>query len=143
MNLVILKGNLTRDPQLSFTPNQVPVCDFGLAVNKKWTGQDGQKHEEVCFVDCRAFKRTAEVINEHFNKGKPILLNGELHFSQWEKEGRKYTKLRVTVRSFEFLGGNEQPQQQPQQSPQQQYQPAPQQDYAPPAQQGDPELIPF
>jgi single-strand DNA-binding protein len=143
MNLVILKGNLTRDPQLSFTPNQVPVCDFGLAVNKKWTGQDGQKREEVCFVDCRAFNRTAEVINEHFNKGKPILLNGELHFSQWEKEGRKHSKLRVTVRSFEFLGGNEQPQQQPQQSPQQQYQPAPQQDYAPPAQQGDPELIPF
>ena len=103
-NRVILAGNLTRDPKLSFTPAQVPVCDFGMAVNKKWKGADGQQREETCFVDCRAFKRTAEVINEHFAKGKPIFIEGALHFSSWEKEGKKHSKIRVTVRSFVFIG---------------------------------------
>ena len=130
MNLVILKGNLTRAPELTFTPAQVPVCDFGLAVNKKWTGQDGQKREEVCFVDCRAFKKTAETINQYIQKGNPILIQGELHFSSWEDKngGGKRSKLRVTVNRFEFINGQEQGQQAPQQAPQQQYQnPVPQQ----------------
>jgi single-strand DNA-binding protein len=122
MNFVILKGNLTRSPELSFTPNQVQVCDFGLAVNKKWKGQDGQQHEEVLFVDCRAFKRTAEAIGQYFDKGSPILIQGELHYSSWEKNGQKHSKIRVTVRSFEFMDSKRD--QQPQQAPQQQ---APQQ----------------
>ena len=110
-NKVILAGNMTRDPALSFTPAQKPVVDFGMAINRKWKGQDGQEQEETCFVDCRAFGRTSEVINQYFSKGKPILVEGRLHFSSWETDGRKNSKLRVTVESFEFLGGkNDAPQ---------------------------------
>ena len=132
-NKVILAGRITRDIQLSFTPNQSPVCDFGMAINKKWKGKDEQQHEEACFVDCRAFGRTAEVINEHFSKGKSILIEGELHYSSWEKDGKKHSKLRVTVYQFQFVGpkGEQAPQQ------------APQQQQAPAAQEVDPDLIPF
>jgi single-strand DNA-binding protein len=63
-NKVILLGNLTRDPQLSYLPSQTPVVDFGLATNRRWTGQDGQQREETCFVDCRAFGKPAETINK-------------------------------------------------------------------------------
>ena len=56
-NKVLLLGNLTRDPQLSYTPNQTAVVDFGVATNRRWTGQDGSQREETCFVDCRAFGR--------------------------------------------------------------------------------------
>ncbi len=107
LNRVILAGNLTRDPQLSYTPAQTPVVDFGMAINRNWTGQDGEKREETCFVDCRAFAKTAETINQYLSKGNPILLEGRLHFSSWEKDGRKHSKLRVTVDSFQFVGPRE------------------------------------
>jgi len=106
-NKVILAGNLTREPQLSYTPAQQPVVDFGLAINRNWTGKDGEKREETCFVDCRAFGRTAETINQYMAKGKPILLEGRLHFSSWEKDGRKHSKLRVTVDHFQFVPDGE------------------------------------
>ena len=80
-NKVILAGRITRDPQLSYTPAQVPVVDFGMAINRNWTGKDGEKREETCFVDCRAFAKTVETINQYMQKGKPILLEGKLHFS--------------------------------------------------------------
>jgi single-strand DNA-binding protein len=82
-NKVLLLGNLTRDPQLSYTPNQTAVVDFGLATNRRWTGQDGSQREETCFVDCRAFGRMAENINKFFSKGKPIFLEGRLTFDSW------------------------------------------------------------
>ena len=120
-NKVILAGYMTRDPQLSYTPSQTPVVDFGLAINRKWKGKDGQESEETCFVDCRAFGRTAEVINQYTSKGKPILVDGRLHFSSWEKDGQKHSKHRVTVENFQFLdsaqgGGAKPPQQAPQQA---------------------------
>jgi len=140
-NKVILAGNLTRDPQLSYTPTQTPVVDFGIAINRKYRGQDGQQREETCFVDCRAFARRAEVINQWFTKGKPILVEGRLHFSSWEKDGRKHSKLRVVVDTFEFMGsapggqgggqgGSYAPRQQAP-APQQQAPPPPQQQQAP------------
>jgi single-strand DNA-binding protein len=105
-NRVILLGNLTRDPQLSYTPSQTAVVDFGLATNRKWKGQDGSDREEVCFVDCRAFGKTAENINKFFKKGKPIFLEGRLSFDQWTaQDGTKKSKLRVTVDNFQFLPG--------------------------------------
>ena len=70
-NKVLLMGNLTRDPQLKYLPNQTPVVDFGMAINRRFKGADGQDRDEVCFVDCSAFARTAEVINQYFQKGKP------------------------------------------------------------------------
>ncbi|MBM4025455.1 MAG: single-stranded DNA-binding protein [Planctomycetes bacterium] len=105
-NKVLLMGNLTRDPQLSYTPNQTAVVDFGVATNRRWTGQDGSQREETCFVDCRAFGRTAENINKFFSKGKPILIEGRLTFESWTaQDGSKKSKHRITVESFHFLPG--------------------------------------
>ena len=105
-NKVILLGNLTRDPQLSYTPNQTAVVDFGLATNRKWKDQDGNSQEETCFVDCRAFRRSAENINKYCSKGRPLLVEGRLRFSSWEaQDGSKRSKLSVTVERFQFIGG--------------------------------------
>jgi single-strand DNA-binding protein len=99
-------GNLTRDPQLSYTPNQTAVVDFGIATNRKWTGQDGSQREETCFVDCRMFGKRAEVINKYCKKGNPLFIEGRLSFDSWEaQDGSKRSKLRVTVENFEFMGG--------------------------------------
>ena len=104
-NKVILLGNLTRDPQLSYTPNQTAVVEFGLATNRKWKGQDGQDRSETCFVDCKAFGRMAENINKYCSKGRPLLVDGRLTFSSWEaQDGSKRSKLRVTVENFQFIG---------------------------------------
>ena len=104
-NKVILLGNLTRDPQLSYTPNQTAVVNFGLAINRKWTGQDGQKHEETCFVDCTAFGKTGENINKYCKKGNPLFVEGRLNFSSWTaQDGTKRSKLKVVVDSFQFIG---------------------------------------
>jgi len=113
-NKVILAGNLTRDPQLSYLPSQTPVVDFGLAINRKWKGSDGQKNEDTCFVDCRAFGKQAELVNQYFTKGKPILVEGRLDFQSWEKDGQRHSKHRVTVERFSFTDApREQAQQRP------------------------------
>ena len=105
-NKVLLIGNLTRDPQLSYTPNQTAVVDFGLAVNRRWTGQDGQRREETCFVDCRAFGRLAENINKYLSKGRPLFVEGRLTFDSWTaQDGTRRSRHRVTVENFQFLGG--------------------------------------
>lgn len=103
-NQVILMGNLTREPSLAYTPNQTPVVEFGLAVNRKWTKQDGSQGEEVLFVECQCYGKRAEVINKHFEKGSPIFVQGRLKFEQWESGGTNHNKLRVVVESFEFVG---------------------------------------
>lgn len=105
-NKILLMGNLTRDPQLSYTPSQTAVVDFGLATNRKWTAQDGNQRDETCFVDCRAFGRMAENINKFFKKGRPIFVEGRLSFDQWTgQDGVKRSKHRVTVENFTFLPG--------------------------------------
>ena len=105
-NRVYLMGNLTRDPQLSYTPNQTAVVDFGIATNRKWTGQDGNQREETCFVDCRMFGKRAEVINKYCKRGNPLFVEGRLTFDSWEaQDGSKRSKLRVTVENFEFISG--------------------------------------
>ena len=105
-NRVILAGNLTRDPQLSYTPNDVAVCKFGMATNRKRRDRDGNMQEEVCYVDLTAFGRGGETINQYMTKGRPILVEGRLHFSRWtNKEGQNRSKLEVVVENFQFLGG--------------------------------------
>ena len=106
MNLVIIKGNLTRDPELRYTPNGTVVCDLGVAVNHKWTNGDGEKKEEVNFFDAQAWGKTAEVICEYFKKGKPILLQGRLKQDQWKDKatGENRYKIKVVVDRFEFCG---------------------------------------
>jgi single-strand DNA-binding protein len=105
LNKVFLIGNLTRDPELRYTPSGTAVASFGIAVNRTWTGQSGEKKEEVCFVDINMFGRRAEVINEYFSKGNPIFIEGRLQFNQWEtKEGQKRNTLRVVAENFQFIG---------------------------------------
>ncbi|MFQ6034348.1 MAG: single-stranded DNA-binding protein [Sedimentisphaerales bacterium] len=108
-NKVFLMGNLTRDPQLSYTPNQTAVVDFGLATNRRWTGQDGTQRQETCFVDCRAFGRQAENINKYLTKGRAVFVEGRLTFESWTaQDGTKRSKHRVTVERFQFLPGTAQ-----------------------------------
>ena len=105
LNKVMLIGNLTRDPQLSYLPSQTAVVDFGLAVNRKWTSKEGEKKEDTCFVDCTAFGRQAENINKYLTKGRPLFVEGRLTFNSWTaQDGTKRSKLKVTVESFQFLG---------------------------------------
>lgn len=107
-NKVMLMGYLTRDPQLSYTPNQTAIVDFGLATNRKWTAQDGSEREEVCFVDCTAFGRQAENINKYLNKGSPVFVEGRLAFDSWEaQDGTKRSKHKIAVQSVQFLGGKQ------------------------------------
>lgn len=107
-NRVILAGNLTRDPQLSYTPSNVPVCEMGMAINRKWRDRDGNSKEEVCYVDVVAYGRQADVINQYMKKGNSILIEGHLRYRQWtNKEGQNRSKLDVMVENFTFLGGGQ------------------------------------
>lgn len=104
-NKVILAGNLTRDPELKYTPKGTAVAAIGMAINRTWKGEDGQSKEEVTFVDVDAFGRTAEVIAQYLKKGRPILIEGRLKYDTWEdkQSGQKKSKLRVVCESFQFL----------------------------------------
>ncbi len=103
VNRVLMLGNLTRDPQLSYTPNQTAVADFGLAVNRKWQGQDGAKRESVCFIDVRAFGTTAENVNKYLHKGNLVFIEGHLDFEKWDQDGQPRSKHRLTVESVQFM----------------------------------------
>src|SRR5262245_9035760 len=109
LNKVMLMGNLTRDPQLKYLPNQTPVVEFGLAVNRRWKGPNGEDREETTFVDISAFGRTGEVINQYFTKGKPIFIEGRLKYDQWEDKqgGGKRSKITVVIENFQFVGGRD------------------------------------
>jgi len=105
-NRVFLIGNLTRNPQLRYTPSQQAVCDIGIAINRKWKGADGQMHEDVCFVDCTAWGRQAETIQKFVTKGQPLFVEGRLNYRTWDgPDGKKRSKLDVTILQFQFLGG--------------------------------------
>lgn len=104
LNKVLLMGNITRDPELKYMPNQTAVCDFGLAINRTWTGQDGVKKEETTFVDCSCFGKTAEILSKYKKKGDPLFVEGRLKLDQWEaQDGTKRSKMRVVVENFQFL----------------------------------------
>ncbi len=115
-NKVILMGNLTRDPQLSFLPSQTAVVEFGMAVNRKWTAKGGEKKEEVCFVDCTAFGKTAENINKYVKKGDPFFVEGRLQFDSWTaQDGSKRSKHKVCVENFQFLAASSKQESKPEQ----------------------------
>jgi single-strand DNA-binding protein len=110
LNKVLLMGNLTRDPEIKYTPKGTAIANFGIAVNRVFSsGEGGEKKEEVTFIDIEAWGRTAEVIGEYFKKGKPIFIEGRLKLDQWDDKqtGKKMSKLRVVADSFEFLGSRE------------------------------------
>jgi single-strand DNA-binding protein len=104
-NKVILAGNLTRDPELRYTPKGTAVAKIGLAINRTWKDDTGQQKEEVTFVDVDAFGRSAEVISQYLKKGRPILVEGRLKFDQWDDKqtNQKRSRLGVILESFQFL----------------------------------------
>jgi len=106
-NKVILIGNLTRDPQLTYLPSNTPVVELGMAVNRTFRRQDGERGEETCFVDLRMFGRRAEIINQYCHKGDPLMIEGRLHLDQWDDKqtGQKRSKMLVMIENFEFMGG--------------------------------------
>ncbi len=104
-NKVILIGNLTRDPELRYTPKGMAIAKIGLAVNRNWTSETGEKKEEVTFVDVDAFGKQAEVIGQYLKKGRPIMVEGRLKLDQWDDKqtGQKRSKLGVILESLSFL----------------------------------------
>ncbi len=104
-NKVILAGNLTRDPELRYTPKGTAIARLGLAVNRTWTSETGEKKEETTFVDVDAFGKQAEVIAQYFRKGRAILVEGRLRYDTWDDKqtGQKRSKLSVVLESFSFL----------------------------------------
>jgi single-strand DNA-binding protein len=105
-NKVILLGNLTRDPEVRYTPKGTAVADLGLAVNRSYTAENGEKREEVTFVDVTFWGRTAEVAGEYLKKGRPVFVEGRLQLDSWDdkQSGQKRTKLKVIGENMQMLG---------------------------------------
>lgn len=105
-NKVILLGNLTRDPEVRYTPKGTAVTDLGLAVNRTYTAENGEKREEVTFVDVTFWGRTAEVAGEYLKKGRPVFVEGRLQLDSWDdkQSGQKRTKLKVIGENMQMLG---------------------------------------
>lgn len=104
-NRVILAGNLTRDPELRYTPKGTAIARIGLAINRVYTTETGEKKEEVTFVDVEAWGRQAEVVAQYMKKGRPFLVEGRLKLDQWEDKNthQKQSKLKVVLESFSFI----------------------------------------
>lgn len=103
-NKIMLMGNLTRDPKLSSLPSNTSVVEFNLAVNRKFKKQNGEQGEETLFIDCNAFGRTAEVLNTHLSKGRPVFIEGRLKLDRWEdRQGNPRSKHTVLIENFQFI----------------------------------------
>src|SRR3979490_2172719 len=105
-NKVILLGNLTRDPEIRYTPKGSAVCDLGLAVNRVYTLERGEKREEVTCVDVVLWARLAEIAGEYLKKGRPVFIEGRLQLDTWDdkQSGQKRTKLRVVGEGLQLIG---------------------------------------
>ncbi len=106
LNKVMLIGNLTRDPELRHTPSGKVVSELGLAINRTWSNDQGQKQEETTFVDVSVWGRQAEVIQQYVTKGSPIYIEGRLQLDTWDDKttGQKRSKMRVVCENFQFIG---------------------------------------
>src|SRR2546430_3683077 len=106
-NKVILLGNLTRDPEVRYTPKGSAVCDLGVAINRQYTLDSGEKREEVTYVDVVLWARLAEIAGEYLKKGRPVFIEGRLQLDTWDdkQSGQKRSKLRVIGETMQLLGG--------------------------------------
>lgn len=104
-NKVLLMGNLTRDIELKYTPSNMAVAEIGLAVNHRFKTKEGEAKEEVTFVDCEAWGRTAEVMKQYLVKGRPVFVEGRLKLDQWQdkKDGTNRSKIKVVIENFQFI----------------------------------------
>jgi single-strand DNA-binding protein len=105
-NKVLLLGNLTRDPEVRYTPKGTAIANIGLAVNRSYTTDTGEVKEEVCFVDIEVWGRQAETAGQYLSKGRPVFVEGRLRFDQWDDKetGQKRSKLKVVGERIQFLG---------------------------------------
>jgi single-strand DNA-binding protein len=106
LNRVLLIGNLTRDPELRYTPKGTAVTDFGLAVSRIYSGEDGEKKEETTFVDVTLWARQAEIAGQYLKKGRPVFIEGRLQLDTWDDKqtGQKRSRLRVVGENLQLLG---------------------------------------
>ncbi len=104
-NKVLLMGNLTRDVEVRNLQNDMAVANFGLAVNRKFRTRDGENREEVTFVDCEAWGRTAETMGRYLSKGRPVFVEGRLKLDTWQDKdsGANRSKLKVVIDNFQFI----------------------------------------
>src|SRR5437763_1116723 len=105
-NKVILLGNLTRDPEIRYIPKGSEVCDLGIAVNRQYTLENGERREEVTYVDVVLWARLAEIAAEYLKKGRPVFIEGRLQLDTWDdkQSGQKRSKLRVIGENMQMLG---------------------------------------
>src|SRR5271155_4020817 len=107
LNKVLLMGNLTRDPEVKYTPKGTAVCDLGLAIIDSYKAQDGTNKETVTDVDVEVWGRTAENCKQYLTKGRPVFVEGQLKLDQWETpQGEKKSRMKVRADRVQFLGGN-------------------------------------
>ncbi len=108
VNKVILIGNLTRDPEIKYTPKGMAVAEVGLAVNRKYKVEN-EMREEVTFLDVTFWGKQAEVVGQYMKKGRPMYIEGRLQLDTWDDKqtGQKRSKLRVVAEDFQFLGGKD------------------------------------
>jgi single-strand DNA-binding protein len=106
LNKVMIMGNLTRDPEVRYTPKGQAVVDIGLAVNRRYKVEN-ETREEVTFIDVTFWGRSAEVIGQYMKKGRPLYVEGRLQLDSWEDKatGQKKSRLKVIGDEFQFLGG--------------------------------------
>lgn len=106
LNKVFVMGNLTRDPEVKFTPKGTAICDIGLAVNRNYTTDGGEKREEVTFIDVTLWGRVAEIVGEYCKKGRPLFVEGRLSLDTWDDKqtGQKRSKLKVVGENIQLLG---------------------------------------
>ena len=108
LNKVLLMGNLTRDPEVRYTPKGNAVGDLGLAVNDSYKAQDGTIKETVTFINVEVWGRQAETCKQYLSKGRPVFIEGQLKLDQWETpQGEKKSQLRVRAERVQFLGGGQ------------------------------------
>ncbi|MEP6709842.1 MAG: single-stranded DNA-binding protein [Verrucomicrobiota bacterium] len=105
-NKVMLMGNLTRDPEVRYTPKGTAVAEIRLAVNRIYSGENNEKREETTFVDVTLWGRTAEVAGEYLKKGRPVFIEGRLQLDSWEdkQSGQKRSKLHVVAEGMQLIG---------------------------------------
>lgn len=105
MNTIIITGNLVRDPESRELSSGITVCNITIANSRKWTNDHGDEQEDVCFIDCKAFGRTAETIGQYLRKGRPVLIEGRITHDKWQDaDGNNRSKHVISVGRFEFIG---------------------------------------
>src|SRR5436189_1230664 len=105
-NKVMLIGNRTRDPEIKYTPKGTAIADIGLAVNRTYSTDSGEKREEVTFIDVTLWGRVAEIVGEYCKKGRPLFVEGRLQLDTWDdkQSGQKRSKLKVIGENMQMLG---------------------------------------